>query len=488
MIVCFFLKLAVSAEDLHKDMPEGEILPPGETAEFQWKRDGAPFEPDERFKVLMGDDEDSLALVFQHVRAEDVGLYTCVAQTSRGHISCSAELTVHGTVNQLAREPEKPQLIIEKRDPVVAAGGSAMIELQVKGYPKPQVKWSHEGKPIEAGGKYKFLYEDEETMSLVIKDVQKEDAGKYQCTAENEIGSDTAEMTLTVKLPPKLKSKIEDVDAHADLLLRVPVELEGHPKPTVIFYKDGKEIKKDERVKVVEEGDKIVLVIEKTTLKDTASYSVVATNELAQVSQFFNINVHTKPKILEKLGKDKIVSQGEKVELKIKIESEPEAEVKWFKDDAQITSSDHYVIKKDGDSYILRITGSVTTDAGRYKVKAVNIHGSVEDDLWIDVKKAPKITKGLQDMTVTEHDTNVTFDVKLESFPKPTVKWYLDEMEITETKTEFTRIESDDGAKLVIKEVTSELSGKYTCKLSNECGNAETSAKLTVNCKKCNDC
>ncbi|XP_068917953.1 obscurin isoform X7 [Tenebrio molitor] len=474
--------LKVTTEDLHKDMPEGEILPPGETAEFQWKRDGAPFEPDERFKVLMGDDEDSLALVFQHVRAEDVGLYTCVAQTSRGHISCSAELTVHGTVNQLAREPEKPQLIIEKREPVVAAGGSAMIELQVKGYPKPQVKWSHEGKPIEAGGKYKFLYEDEETMSLVIKDVQKEDAGKYQCTAENEIGSDTAEMTLTVKLPPKLKSKIEDVDAHADLLLRVPVELEGNPKPTVIFYKDGKEIKKDERVKVVEEGDKIVLVIEKTTLKDTASYSVVATNELAQISQFFNINVHTKPKILEKLGKDKIVSQGEKVELKIKIESEPEAEVKWFKDDAQITSSDHYVIKKDGDSYILRITGSVTTDAGRYKVKAVNIHGSVEDDLWIDVKKAPKITKGLQDMTVTEHDTNVTFDVKLESFPKPTVKWYLDEMEITETKTEFTRIESDDGAKLVIKEVTSELSGKYTCKLSNECGNAETSAKLTVNC------
>ncbi|XP_063930937.1 obscurin isoform X4 [Zophobas morio] len=474
--------LKVTTEDLHKDMPEGEILAPGEASEFQWKKDGEAFTPDERFKVLMGDDEDSLALVFQHVRAEDVGLYTCVAQTSRGHISCSAELTVHGTVNQLVREPEKPQLIIEKREPVVTAGGSAMLELQVKGYPKPQVKWTHEGKPIEAGGKYKFLYEDEESMSLVIKDVQKEDAGKYECTAENEIGSDTAEMTLTVKLPPKLKSKIEDVDAHADLTLRVPVEIEGTPKPTVIFYKDGKEIKKDERVKVVEEGDKIILVIEKTTLKDTGSYSVVATNELAQISQFFNVNIHTKPKILEKLGKDKIVSQGETVELKVKLESEPEAEVKWFKDDSQISSSDHYVIKKDGDTYILKITGAVTTDAAKYKFKAVNIHGSVDDDLTIFVKKAPKITKGLQDMTVTEHDTNVTFDVKLESFPKPTVKWYLDEMEITETKTEFTRTESDDGVKLVIKEVNSKLSGKYTCKLSNECGNAETSAKLTVNC------
>lgn len=136
-------------------MPEGEILPAGEKPTFHWKKDGVPFEPEERFKVLMGDDEDSLALVFQHVKPDDVGLYTCVAQTSRGHISCSAELTVHGTVNQLFREPEKPTLIIEKREPIVTAGGSAMLELQVKGYPKPNIKVEHKGKEIEAGSKYK---------------------------------------------------------------------------------------------------------------------------------------------------------------------------------------------------------------------------------------------------------------------------------------------------------------------------------------------
>ena len=42
------------------------------------------------------DEEDSLALVFQHVKPEDAGLYTCVAQTTSGKISCSAELTVQG--------------------------------------------------------------------------------------------------------------------------------------------------------------------------------------------------------------------------------------------------------------------------------------------------------------------------------------------------------------------------------------------------------
>ncbi|XP_066148174.1 obscurin isoform X4 [Euwallacea fornicatus] len=469
-------------KEIIDEMPEGELLPPGEKPEFTWKRDGVAFVPDERFKVLMGDDEDSIALVFQHVKPDDVGLYTCVAQTSRGHISCSAELTVHGTVNQLFREPEKPKLIIEKREPVVTAGNQAMLELQVKGYPKPQVKFEHDGKPVEAGIRYKFLYEDEESMSLVIKDVKQADAGVYKIIAENEMGIDTAEMKLVVKAPPKIKNNMEDISIHSDLLLKMTAEVEGIPEPKVQFYKDGKEIKKSERIEIVKEGEKHSLVVEKTAISDTGSYSIVASNELAQVSQFWKVDVHSKPKIVEKLGPDKVVAQGQDLELKVKVQAEPKAEVKWFKGDEEIHSSEHYVIKEDGDVYLLRITGAVTTDASKYKFKALNIHGSGEDVVQVDVKKPPKIIQGLHDMTVTEKDKNVCLDVKMEAFPKPQVKWYLDEVELKESRAEFTRQESDDGVQLVIKEVSSELSGHYTCKLSNECGAAETSAKLTVNC------
>lgn len=61
----------------------------------------------------------------------------------------------------------------------------------------------------------------------------------------------------------------------------------------------------------------------------TGSYSIVASNEVSQVSQFCNVNVYSKPKILKKLGNDIIVSQSEEVELSIKIESEPAPEVTW---------------------------------------------------------------------------------------------------------------------------------------------------------------
>ena len=72
------------------------LLAPGEKPEFQWYKDGATYDPEERFKVTYEDEADTLALVFQHVKPEDAGLYTCVAATMSGKISCSAELTVQG--------------------------------------------------------------------------------------------------------------------------------------------------------------------------------------------------------------------------------------------------------------------------------------------------------------------------------------------------------------------------------------------------------
>lgn len=55
----------------------------------------------------------------------------------------------------MIREPTKPELITEVINSEVVAGGSAMLELQVKGFPKPIVTWTHDGKVIEPGGRYK---------------------------------------------------------------------------------------------------------------------------------------------------------------------------------------------------------------------------------------------------------------------------------------------------------------------------------------------
>lgn len=53
-------------------------------------------------------------------------------------------------------------------------------------------------------------------------------------------------------------------------------------------------------------------------------------------------------------------------------------------------------------------------------------------------------------------------EVSVRAYPAPKVTWYLDDLEITEKRTEFERIEEikDGSYKLKVKEVTSEIKGK----------------------------
>lgn len=56
-------------------------------------------------------------------------------------------------------------------------------------------------------------------------------------------------------------------------------------------------------------------------------------------------------------------------------------------------------------------------------------------------------------------------------------------MEITEKRNEYTKLEEENQYKLIVKKVTAELKGNYKCRVENECGSAETTAHLTVQCK-----
>ncbi|XP_059058380.1 obscurin, partial [Achroia grisella] len=465
--------------------PGGEgLLAKGEKPTFTWKRDGQAFDPEERFKVLLGDDEDSLALVFQHVKPEDAGLYTCVAKTSTGNISCSAELTVQGAVNELHREPEKPTLVIEHREAIVSAGGSAMLELQCKGFPKPSVLFKHDGKIIEADTRHKFLYEDDESMSLVIKNVSAADAGIYHVTATNELGEDTSTLQLIVKAAPKIRKKIENQSCMVGSTHTVTIEVDGTPAPEVTFYKDGVEIKSSERVQIVKESSDVYkIIIKDAKLTDTGSYSIVAKNEVNQCSDFWQWHVTSPPRILKKLGDTKVCEEKETVTFKIETEAEPAPTVKWYKNKTELVESTAIKISSSGEAHSLVITSAARADAGEYSCEVRNPHGDASDACSLRVRGAAQFTQRLRDVTAAEGDTNVEFTVAVDGYPEPAVKWYLGDVEITEKKSVFTRVDSGSTHKLILKEVSAEYSGKYTCKVSNELGADSCEATFTVNRK-----
>lgn len=466
----------------------GQILPPGEKPVFQWKRNGAPFDPEERFKVLFGEDEDSLALVFQHVKPEDAGIYTCVAQTSTGNISCSAELSVQGAIQTLNREPEKPTLVIEHREANTHVGGTAILELQCKGFPKPAVQVKHEGEIIQVDDRHKFLYEDDETMSLLIKNATTEDAGIYTIHAMNELGEDTSEISLVVKAPPKIK-KVKDVTCFVGETVKIEVEVEGYPKPILNLTNNGKDITCEKNIKISEQSigkstEKVVIEITDIKITQSGNFMLRATNDLSQTSEYWNCTVHSKPVFVKTLEEEYVHGEKETVIMTCRIDAFPEAKLTWYQDGKEINmKNSKYSVSSDGNAYTLKINGVTRVDAGEYSVKAENEHGSATSKTNLLIKCTPEITSNLKNITVTEGDTDVMLNIAIDAYPKPSVKWYLDGIEIDEKRNEFRRQEEGHDYKLIMKEVTTAMQGTYSVVIMNDYGKVQNECIVTVQCK-----
>lgn len=52
---------------------------------------------------------------------------------------------------------------------------------------------------MQIGGRLKFLWEDEESVALIIKNVDEKDAGLYSLVARNELGEVNTSANLTIK-------------------------------------------------------------------------------------------------------------------------------------------------------------------------------------------------------------------------------------------------------------------------------------------------
>ncbi|KAL1518223.1 hypothetical protein ABEB36_001881 [Hypothenemus hampei] len=468
------------------------------------KKDGDQlFSPDEDFTALMGDDEDTVAFVFQHVNSEESTL-TSVARTTRGLLSFGAVVTGEisaeghqsGHTQQTQRKPFrhwKPSLIVDKNRIECHEGDQAMLQVQINGYPKPDIRCTFNELPIKPSSKYKIYHENHEhILLLVIKDVHQEDAGTYTVMAENEIGFHSVDIQLDVvrQKYPSIKSKIEDLSIACQETLVIPAEVDGIPKPQVQFLKEGREIspQTNPHILIEENYPFYTLTINETSLTDTGVYSIVATNSLAQASQFWGIYVYSKPKFLEKLpDKDLQVAQEDIVLLRVKVQGEPRPVIKWFRDHIQLVASRTTQIDDDDGYNFLKLRSIGIKDAGLYKCRAENSHGYIEDQVRVDVKKAPIILEAFEDALVLEQDVfhiihTVEFIVRLEAFPLPEVQWFLDGYEIPKENPLISMAQTKDLVKLVINEPTTDLSGEYLCRMTNECGQAETSANLTVNC------
>ncbi|XP_074527603.1 roundabout homolog 4 isoform X2 [Halichoeres trimaculatus] len=167
-----------------------------------WRKDGLPIDSmDLHYTELSG------KLIIAPALRNHSGVYVCVASNIAGvRESRAARLSV------LA----KPMLVMKPENVSVRLGESAQFYCQAKGDPPPAVVWSREQGPLPNG---RYLVNPDQTLQIHY--VTSQDAGKYTCTAANDVGVVSASAQLIVEEASSTVQK----DFHKELsALRVALE------------------------------------------------------------------------------------------------------------------------------------------------------------------------------------------------------------------------------------------------------------------------
>lgn len=177
------------------------------------------------------------------------------------------------------------------------------------------------------------------------------------------------------------------------------------------------------------------------------------------------------------------VVEGQETKLVCKIKGKPEPTIEWFKDDKPLKTDRRVKVDYDGETSTLIIKGTVLDDEALYKCVATNKFGEVSTsaELLVEEKGTkPEIEEEMKDV-VCGLEKKAKFEVKIQGTPKPEVEWFKNGKQIKDGgRFQVIAEEEDNLYSLVIDKVEPEDVAAYKCVASNDLGEVETTASLTL--------
>ncbi|XP_066263902.1 titin-like isoform X2 [Branchiostoma lanceolatum] len=161
-----------------------------------WYKDGNALETNGKFRMV--EELGLYNLEISDVTLEDAGSYAATFVNEYGEVSSSCTLNV--TARRVAEaEFVKPIFRVRLEETYGAEGETARLTARVLGIPDPVVSWFKDGKPIHDQAPYEFVYEDDESCTLLIHNCLPEDSGLYTVRAENSCGSTESDAMLKIR-------------------------------------------------------------------------------------------------------------------------------------------------------------------------------------------------------------------------------------------------------------------------------------------------
>ncbi|XP_044199447.1 neuronal cell adhesion molecule a isoform X8 [Thunnus albacares] len=353
---------------------------------------------------------------------------------------------------------------------MVLRGETLELECIAEGLPTPEISWQKDGGELPNSRKTFHNFK----RTLKISDVNEADGGDYRCTATNKLGTAHHIIKVTVKAAPFWISAPRNLILAPNETGILTCRVSGEPKPKISWFVNGVPIEnapEDQSRKV----DDDTVILSNVQPGSSAVYQCNASNEFGYLMANAFVSVLAEPpRVLTPPNRVYQVITNNPALLHCASFGSPIPTITWFKDSqTSIKNDDPYVIHENGT---LEIHVAQPLNSGKYTCIATNNLGIKENHVFLEVKEPTRILQQ-PEYKVVQRGMSAMFECKVKHDPSliPTMIWLKDNGELPDDE----RFEVDTDS-LIIKDVTDEDEGTYTCIMNTTLDQDSASAMLTV--------
>jgi len=256
----------------------------------------------------------------------------------------------------------------------------------------------------------------EGVLTLEIAQISKKDAGVYEIVLKDDRGKDTSSLNLTEQGFKDLMNQVFSVIANSSTPLKIQSTEEGIRLYTFVsYYNDAlnvswmhmdKAIAFTDRIKSGVVGEQLWLQITEPTDKDKGKYAIEfadgkgglqRTVELAgqafddAYAEFQRLKAaaaaeRNRARVAGGLPDVVTIQEGKALCLTCNISGDPVPEVTWLKNDRELLSDDHIVLKFESGKFASFTIGKVNMeDSGKFSILVKNKFGTESGDFTVSV-------------------------------------------------------------------------------------------------------
>ncbi|CAK6951252.1 contactin-4 [Scomber scombrus] len=415
-------------------------------------------------------------LYIAKVEPSDVGNYTCVVTNTVTKSSVQGPptplvLRVDGVMGEY-----EPKIEVQFPEVVpVAKSSTVKLECFALGNPVPTISWRR----VDGATFGRKVDINKASGVLEIPYFQQEDAGMYECVAENSRGRNSVKGKLSFYAAPHLTEKPQDVQKTIDDTLVWECKASAKPKPSYRWLKNGEPLDPMEDRVQVNNG---VLTISSLNLADIGMYQCVSENKHGRIFTNAELRVIAiAPDFSQNLLKPQTLArQSGDVLIECKPRMSPRGVISWRKGKEALRKS-HRVTVMDSGS--LRISNVSKMDAGLYTCVARNQFGVASSAGSLLVKDPTVITSPAGHLDVTVGESIV---LPCQVFHDPTLDlkftWFFNEQVIHfgSHGAYFEKVGGRSAGDIMIRNIQLRHAGKYTCAVQTKVDSVSIATDVVV--------